>query len=235
VSTTVWHELENGSYRADLPLWRRLACAAQGPILDLGAGTGRVALDLAARGHELVALDSDATLLATLRERSVKVRTHVADARSFAIAERFGLVLAPMQLAQILGGPSERAAMLSRVREHLLPGGSFAAALADPREALVGDAAAPPLPDMLEREGWVFSSQPLTVREQGGSVVIERRRQAVAPDGSLEHETARVALELLTPDELEREARAAGLRPVERYTIPESPDHIGSEVVVCRR
>lgn len=235
MSAPVWHELENGSYRADLPLWRRLASTAQGPILDLGAGAGRVALDLAARGHELVALDSDPTLLATLRERSAKVRTHVADARSFDLAERFALVLAPMQLAQILGGPSERAAMLRRVREHLLPGGSFAAALADPREALVGEAAAPPLPDMLERGGWVFSSQPLTVREQEGSVVIERRRQAVAPDGSLEQETSLVALDLLSPDDLEREAQAAGLRPAARHTIPESPDHIGSQVVVCRR
>jgi hypothetical protein len=35
----VWHDVENGGYDADLPLWRELARQAGGPILDLGAGT----------------------------------------------------------------------------------------------------------------------------------------------------------------------------------------------------
>ena len=44
----------------------RAGGGADGPILDLGAGTGRVAAHLAARGHEVVALDSDPELLAVL-------------------------------------------------------------------------------------------------------------------------------------------------------------------------
>ena len=49
----IWHDVENGGYEADLPLWRAPGRAdADGPVLDLGAGTGRVALDLAAAGHE---------------------------------------------------------------------------------------------------------------------------------------------------------------------------------------
>ena len=55
----IWHDVECGAYDADLALWRELAAAAGGPILDVGAGTGRVALDLARHGHEVVALDSD--------------------------------------------------------------------------------------------------------------------------------------------------------------------------------
>src|SRR5208283_2096223 len=44
----VWHDLECGTYRADLPLWRELARdAGVGPILEIGAGSGRVSLDLA--------------------------------------------------------------------------------------------------------------------------------------------------------------------------------------------
>ena len=53
----IWHDVENGSYAADLELWRTLAAEASGPILDLGAGTGRVARDLHAAGHEVHALD----------------------------------------------------------------------------------------------------------------------------------------------------------------------------------
>ena len=140
-----------------------------------------------------------------------------------------------MQLVQIIGGPAERTAMLKRVQRHLLPGGGFAAALADPYEAVMEEDRSPPYPDMVERDGWVFSSQPVWVREEPGRVVVERRRQAVSPRGELEEEIAPFALELVSPEQLEAEARAAGLEQVARHVIPETPDHIGSVVVECRR
>jgi len=64
----IWHDVECGGYAEDLELWRELAAAADGPVLDVGAGTGRVALDLGGRGFEVVALDLDADLLGALRE-----------------------------------------------------------------------------------------------------------------------------------------------------------------------
>jgi SAM-dependent methyltransferase len=235
-TAAIWHDVEHGSYDADLPLWRELAAASGGPILDLGAGTGRVAVDLAAQGHEVVALDSDPGLLAKLAERSASVTTVRADTRSFALEVRFPLILAPMQLPQILGGRDGRLAMLERVHAHLPEGGLFAAALSDPRDAVPADgAAAAPLPDILERDGWVFSSQPLSVRDEGAHVVIERRRQAVSPAGAIDAEDARIELDLVTVDEFESEARAAGLEPTDRRIIPETLDHIGSTVVMCRR
>jgi SAM-dependent methyltransferase len=234
-TAVTWHDVEHGSYDADLPLWRELAAASVGPILDLGAGTGRVAMDLAARGHDVVALDSDAELLAELAERGPGMRTINADARTFTLGTSFALILAPMQLAQILGGHDGRGAMLDRVHAHLTPGGLFAAALSDPHDAVPAADASPPLPDMLERDGWVFSSQPISVREENGTVMIERRRQAVSPTGEIAQATALIALDVVGIDEFEQEARGAGLDPVERRTIPETLDHIGSTVVLCRR
>ena len=61
-----WHDVECGGYRADLPLWRELARAEAGPVLDVGAGTGRVALDLARAGHSVTALDREPELLDAL-------------------------------------------------------------------------------------------------------------------------------------------------------------------------
>ena len=50
---TIWHEVECGSYAADLALWSELAAEVAGPVLELGCGTGRVALHLAAEGREV--------------------------------------------------------------------------------------------------------------------------------------------------------------------------------------
>jgi SAM-dependent methyltransferase len=230
-----WHDVEHGSYDADLPLWRQLAAATGGPILDLGAGTGRVSLDLAAQGYGVVALDSDSELLAVLAGREAAVTTVHADARAFSIDAQFPLIIAPMSLVQILGGHEGRVAMLRSVHTHLLPGGLFAAPISDPKDAVPEELIAPPLPDIIERDGWVFSSQPLSMYEQGGCVVIERRRQAVSPTGEIQQEDVRIEVGVVGLDEFEAEARDSGLRPVARKTVVETHDHIGSTVVLCRR
>jgi SAM-dependent methyltransferase len=237
VTTTAatWHDVEHGSYDADLPLWRQLAAATGGPILDLGAGTGRVSLDLAAQGYGVVALDSDSELLAVLAGREAAVTTVHADARAFSLDAQFPLIIAPMSLVQILGGHEGRVAMLRNVHTHLLPGGLFAAPISDPKDAVPAELIAPPLPDIIERDGWVFSSQPLSMYEQDGCVVIERRRQAVSPTGEIQEEDVRIEVGVVSLDEFEAEAREAGLRPVARKTVPETHDHIGSTVVLCRR
>ncbi|MGH2988067.1 MAG: class I SAM-dependent methyltransferase, partial [Solirubrobacterales bacterium] len=53
----IWHEVECGSYTADLAVWSGLASEAAGQLLELGCGTGRVALRLAGDGHAVTALD----------------------------------------------------------------------------------------------------------------------------------------------------------------------------------
>jgi len=230
-----WHDAENGSYDADLFLWRELADAAGGAILDLGAGTGRVAAHLGARGHEVVALDSDAEMLGVLDQRAPGVTTVEADVRGFQLDRAFDLVLAPMQLAQILGGPDGRAAMLRSVHAHLNPGGRFAAALVDLGEVITDGTPEPPLPDMLERDGWVFSSQPVSVSVDDDGLVVQRHRQAVSPTGEVESTMASIGFDYVSAGRFEAEAAAAGLRPEGRRTIPESLDHFGSTVVLCRR
>jgi SAM-dependent methyltransferase len=234
-AAVTWHDVENGAYDADLPLWRELAAAADGPVLDLGAGTGRVAIDLAARGLEVVALDSDPELLAALAERDRRVTTVAADARDFHLRRSFALVIAPMQLMQILGGANGRLGLLRSAHSHLRAGGVFAAALAEATDAVPDGAASPPLPDILERDGWVFSSQPVSVQERNGCVVVTRRRHAVSPSGELEDQSVEVALDLVGVDAFEREARRAGFTQPERRAIAETPDHIGSTVILCRR
>ena len=232
----VWHDVECAAYTADLELWRTLAKDAQGPVLDVGCGTGRVALDLAARGCEVTGIDSDAALIDALRsrarERQLHVETVVGDARSFELARTFALVISPMQVVQLLGGADGRRRMLAAVRRHLRPGGLFAAALANPFEDWSDTESLPPLPDVREDDGWVYSSTPVGVRRAGDSFVIERRREAVSPSGDMTEEHATVELDSVTADALEAEAAAADFDVRPRRSVAATADYVGSEVVV---
>ena len=235
----VWHDVECGGYRADLGLWRELAGAADGPVLEIGCGTGRVTLDLAARGHDVTAFDSDPALIRALeqrsRERGARVATAVADARTFDLGgRRFALAIAPMQVVQLMGGREARTAMLDRAREHLAPGGVLAAALTDPFEGESPDVTGPPLPDVREQDGWVFSSTPVAVRSDEGGTAIDRVRQAVSPTGELDESMATIVLDALGADQLEAEAEAAGFRPLRRRHVPPSGEYVGSIVAVLR-
>jgi SAM-dependent methyltransferase len=236
-ATTVdWQDVECGSYSADLPLWRELAEEARGPVLDLGCGTGRVALDLAARGHDVIALDIDPELTRELerraRERGLPLEVLTADARRFTLPREVGLALAPMQMVQLLGGPAGRSAMLAAVRAHLFAGGRFAAALADGVHVVPAPGELPPLPDVLERDGWVLSSQPVGVRAVDEGVAVDRLRQLVSPSGDFSEELASVRLDAVSAEQLEDEGRRVGLARAGRRIIPETADHVGSVVVV---
>ncbi len=84
----LWHDLECGAYDEDLPLWRALAGGAGGPVLDVGAGTRRVSLDLAAGGFAVVALDADPSLPEALEHRAAPGDPRHPD--RFALAARLG-------------------------------------------------------------------------------------------------------------------------------------------------
>jgi hypothetical protein len=160
------------------------------------------------------------------------VRAETADARSFTLAgQTFALAIAPMQVAQLLGGAEGRKGMLASVRRHLRPGGLAAIALADPFEGLPDDAeAAPPLPDVREQDGWVYSSTPVDVREQSGATAIDRLRQAVSPTGELDESLATILLDTVRPEDLEAEA-GDGWIVRERRAVPPTTDYVGSVVV----
>jgi SAM-dependent methyltransferase len=231
----IWHDLECGAYREDLALWRGLASRHGSPVLEIGAGTGRVALDLAPRGYDVTALDRDPALLAALERRAggLAIRTVAADARTFELGGRFALCLVPMQTVQLLGGPGGRRAMLERVVAHLLPGALFAAALTpDLPPYDFREGAAAPTPDVCERDGYLYFSQPTAIYAQPEGYVLERRRERVTALGERTVEHDRILLDRLDPLTLEREAAAVGLLPAGRTTIPATPDYAPSEVVM---
>ena len=244
MSVVVWHDVECGSYVEDLPLWRSLAAEYGDPVLDVGAGTGRVALDLARGGYRVTALDRDPELLAALSGRNSEivrvssqtpVTTVVADAREFDLGQRFPLVIVPMQTIQLLGGLDGRTSFLRCAYRHLVAGGALAVALSEVLDLYeVVDGMTMPMPDVREVDGIVYSSQPTAVRADRSGFVLERRRETVGLAGDLTVEENVIRLDRLTVRGLEREGVAAGFTRGGRAHVASTEDYSGSEVVILR-
>jgi SAM-dependent methyltransferase len=229
----MWHDVECGAYTADLPLWRELAGAAGGPVLDVGAGTGRVTLDLARAGHEVTALDVDADLLAALAERAgeLPVRTIIADAAAFDAGDgAYALVAVPMQTVQLL---PERSGFFACARRAVAPGGLVALAISEALEPFEAEIELPP-PDTGEADGWRFLSQPTAVRDVAEGMRIERLRHTIGPAGEHTTEPDVIVLTHVTADGLAAEGEAAGLTPEAIRHIEPTPEHVGSQVVLLR-
>ena len=232
----IWHDVECGGYGADLPLWRELAARCGGPVLEMGCGTGRVALDLSRRGHSVTGVDTDPRLVTALRERAhgMDLRAEVADARALELPAEFALVAAPMQVLQLLGEPGDRSAALASAERCLIPGGLVAVSIVEGVPGGGGEMAQP-LPDVAEIDGWVYSSLPLEITDEGEWMRVTRLRQIVAPAGDLTEALDEMRLAVLDAGTLEDEARAVGLRPAGRREIPDTDTHVGSAVVLLAR
>ena len=223
----IWHDLECGAYMADLPFWSVLAGDARGAVLDIGAGTGRVALALAREGHTVIALEHDTALAGELRRRGrgLSLEVIVADACDFELAAPVALAIVPMQTIHLL---ENRAAFLSCARRALAPGAVLAVALlgegVEPFE-LELDA------DAVELDGVRYESTPTALRRDRGTVVLERRRSRIAPSGGSHTHEDVVRLHELDCATLCREAAAHGLRELGVHRVAPTGEHAGSEIV----
>jgi ubiquinone/menaquinone biosynthesis C-methylase UbiE len=118
--------------RRDVPFWRNVALHAGGPVLELGCGTGRVALPLGRAGVPLVGIDRSAPMLARARRRVARtrlgrpVRLVRGDIRTLPFpAAAFSMVMAPYGVLQSLLRERDLAATLAAVHRVLQPGGVF--------------------------------------------------------------------------------------------------------------
>ena len=239
IEEAIWQQVEFGSYTADLPLWRELAGRAAGPVLELGSGAGRVALHLASRGVQVIAVERDvglgAQLEASATEDGLSVQVLIADVGAPANLSPPGmpaLAIGPLHVIQVLDDGS-RPTLLRRLARVMAPGGTIALTVVDESTLLSsGAAAAQILPDMREIGGWVYSSEPLWVQVGDDVLTVRRLRERVSPDGEMERSVQDEILHRVVPDRLELEAEEAGLRRAGRRQISSGADEADSTVVI---
>jgi SAM-dependent methyltransferase len=136
----------------DVDFYRRLAAELGGPVLDVGCGTGRVAVALAADGHGVVGVDLSGPMLRLAEERRASLPDEVASRLTFVQADMttldlgrtFSLVVAPFRVFQFLLTTDAQRAALKAFKAHLQPDGRIVLDLFDPLLDLVVPGAAFP-------------------------------------------------------------------------------------------
>ena len=124
----------SGATQGDVEWYRRKAVESGGPVLELGAGTGRVTIPIAEAGVRVAALDLDSGMLQRLREKvrrlpadvQARIAVHHGDMRSFALDEQYGLVIIPFRAFLHNITRDDQLAVLRCAHRHLRDGGELA-------------------------------------------------------------------------------------------------------------
>jgi SAM-dependent methyltransferase len=123
------------------PFYRAMATEVGGDVLELGCGTGRLSIPIAAAGHPLVALDQAPSMLAAARAKAgaagVRVSFVEGDMRGFDLGRVVALVVCTCNSLAHLLAREDLVACFRSVRRHLGRGGLFAFDVVNPNLALL--------------------------------------------------------------------------------------------------
>lgn len=230
-----WYDIEHDPFQDDAECFVSLIGShgdGMGRVLEIGAGTGRLAAALALSGHQVTAVEPSPAMCTGMRSRLRQLPDKVArrvqvvegDGATFQLSDTSApfdtALLAQNVLAHVLTAP-ERDQTLARVAQWLRPGGQLLVDidLAGPRR-------------LRETAGQLWWQGTWQLREGGGELThmvtaSPAREPSIVhlvhfydrcdPDGALHRTTTRLALAVLEPGEVELALRYAGFQIEETY------------------
>jgi SAM-dependent methyltransferase len=187
-----WGKIDVGGYDER---WRRMAATGRNPhgeadlvagyeprtVLDAGCGTGRVAIELALRGLDVVGADLDADMLAVAREKAPELSWVEADLARLDLGRTFDLVVAAGNVLVFVAAP-DRAAAVAACARHLGPRGRL----------VNGFQLVPGGPTLADLDTWAaeaglvledrFATWGRAPFTPGGSYAVSVHRRRITPD-----------------------------------------------------
>ncbi len=225
-----YYDLDLEDDPGDLDLYLAMAQRTGGPVLELAAGSGRLAVPLALAGHDVTAVDLDAAMLARAerswrsattgrrgsRQRRGSLSCIHADILGLDLPDRFGLAFIALNSLLLVGGLDAQRRALEALARHLRPGG-----------VAVVDVQLPDAGDLASWDGratldWIRADaedDDVQVVKQSsarhdatdGSVRLDVMFDRIAPDGSVRRVTRTDRLHLIGAALLADLAVRAGL------------------------
>lgn len=218
------YEAEHYTWTEDLDLYRALAARACGPVLELGCGSGRVAIALAEAGHAVHGIDTSKAMLDVARDklsgRNLPVTFGEEDMRRFGCRSKFGLVFCALDTLLHLQSPRDLRDTLVSARRVLEPGGLLAFDIVNPAPDLLA------MGDGMVRRQSTFAGPGNTEVTHFVSWEIDPAAQTVdtthfydwmSDEGSVRRRTTSFRLRYLKHAEAQDALRAAGFSEVELY------------------
>jgi SAM-dependent methyltransferase len=176
----------NTSVVEDIGFYCEEALASGEPVLELGVGTGRIAIPIAQAGVRVIGVDSSAPMLERCREQARTAGVaelldlRLGDLRDPSVAEKVALVISPFRAFLHLLSNEERRLALTRIR-----------GLLRPRGRLVFDVFAPAAEDIAQTHGrWIEREPEIFERADWDATTRRLTLQVRAPDGETSMELA---------------------------------------------
>jgi SAM-dependent methyltransferase len=172
------------SVTEDVPFYLEEARRSGGPVVELGVGTGRIAVPIASDGIRVIGVDASRGMLEVCAERAAlsgvgaNLDLRVGDLREPPVHERVPLVICPFRSLLHLAGDDDRRRALRAVRGLLLPGGRFVFDVFTPSREDIAETHGRWLerePGIFERADWDEQARTLTlsVRDEAAESTMQ--------------------------------------------------------------
>ena len=158
----------------DVGFYLEEARRSGGPVIELGVGTGRIAVPIAADGIRVIGVDSSRKMLDVCAHRAalagVELDLRAGDLREPPVHERVPLVICPFRSLLHVHGDDDRRRVLASVQKLLRPGGRFVFDVFTPGEddiAQTHDRWLEREPGIFEHALWDEAARTLTLTVRG--------------------------------------------------------------------
>lgn len=217
--------VHEGQSDEDVGLWLAFAGRTPRPVLEVGCGTGRIALALALAGHTVSGIDPSPPMLELAREKAAEagLEVELIEGRVTELAlepGKYGFVVVPADVFLYCESGEEQVVTLHVLGEAMAFDGILAVDLPGP--ALWLDPASNGQPLLVHTgetaagetlDTWHIHEDDLALQTRTLRVTYER----TAPDGAVRRQMSEHRLRYVYPFEIECLLRLAGLVPLDVY------------------